>query len=93
MEENWGVFLGRGGCTVCPCHAEECCCLSCGSSFLPFLLSSLLLSLLPASALVGWSCILLSLALLLHTHHCVTKFTDPHWGTPMSVISQACVCV
>lgn len=28
-----------------------------------------------------------------YTFIAVTKFTNPHWGTPVSVISQVCMCV
>lgn len=93
MLGGWGWGLrGEGWCTMCPSHAEDCFCLSYGPSLLPTLLSSLLpancqLSAHVGSLLVSWfplsSC---------YTLIAVTRFTSPHWGTPVSVIPQVCVC-
>lgn len=96
MLDGWGWGLrGEGWYTVCPSHPEDCFCLSYGPSFPQTLLSSLLpancqLSGVTAhvgSLLVSWfplsSC---------YTLIAVTRFTSPHWGTPVSVIPQVCVC-
>lgn len=97
-EGDWDLSGGGGGiCPVCPYHAvypvaqpssHPSSCLS----FQP--LSAFgghcprgWVSQQPSSVLVGCSCILLSLALLLHTHRWVTKFTNSNCGTPASVTS------